>query len=148
MELRLPARKPIDNRRSWHGSAFILEALVLLVFVMAFTVILMQLFVGSRTGGNDADLLSSAVVLATNDAESFAAEPDKTVAARYYTADDGTLEETGSPSDETLSVTRAISKEDRAGGTLYRADIAVSQGGEVLYELSTAQYVSDAEVNR
>lgn len=117
------------ERRSWHGAAFIVEALVLMVFLIASVTVTVQVMSASHEHGAKAAELSTAIVLASNAAEAFAADPasgDLTV-----TQDDYTL-------------TRSVEREAQDAGTLYRAHIAVAHGSETIYELDTARYVSDA----
>ena len=91
------ARKPADSllaaRRgsdtTWHGTAFVVEALVLLVF-LAFA-----------------------------------------------------LAGTGADAEDAYVVSREVVPERTEDGTLYRANITVSCGGEAVYELETSRYVSD-----
>ena len=63
------------RKASWHGKAFLVEALVLLVFLVASLSILVALFVQARTEADEGERLSQAVQLAQNAAEEFAADP-------------------------------------------------------------------------
>lgn len=63
------------DRRPWHGAAFIVEALVLLVFLIASLAVIMQVIAGAHERSIEADRLSNAIILASNDAEAFAADP-------------------------------------------------------------------------
>lgn len=145
MGIRLPTRKRLTGRRSWHGAAFILEALILLVFLLAFSVILLGLFSGTHTRSAEAERLSGAIVLATNDAEAFAADPRTSTQTFYYSIGDGTISLTDESDSHALAVNRTVSKEARDGGTMYYADISVTQQDESIYELSTSRYVSRNE---
>ena len=60
------------DRRPWHGAAFIVEALVLLVFLIASLAVIMQVIAGAHERSIEADRLSNAIILASNDAEAFA----------------------------------------------------------------------------
>ena len=63
------------DRRPWHGATFIVEALVLLVFLIASLAVIMQVIAGAHERSIEADRLSNAIILASNDAEAFAADP-------------------------------------------------------------------------
>ncbi|MEG0375946.1 MAG: hypothetical protein RR505_00220 [Raoultibacter sp.] len=145
MGIRLPARKRVTGRRSWHGAAFILEALILLVFLLVFAVILLGLFSDTHARSTEAEQLSGAIVLATNDAEAFAADPQSDTQTFYYVVSDGAISLSSESDPAALAVTRTVSNESRDGGTMYFADIAVTQQGELIYELSTARYLSYSE---
>ena len=60
---------------SWHGSAFIVEALVLLIFLAAAVAIFTQLFSHAAAEAAQSRALSSAVAAADDVAERFSADP-------------------------------------------------------------------------
>lgn len=122
-------RRPDEReRRSWHGAAFIVEALVLMVFLIASVTVTVQVMSASHEHGAQAAELSAAIVLASNDAEAFAADP---LSGDVATTEDG------------YTLTRTVDRETTEAGTLYRAHIVVSYGDEPVYELDTARYVSN-----
>lgn len=125
-------RRP--GRPLWSGAAFIVEALLLLVFLIASLAIFTQLFAASAEKSIEADELSRAVAAASSVAERFAADPS--AVAETNQADD-------------LTVTCDITKTPRANGMLYEATISVyddaQQPGDVnaLYTITTARYESE-----
>ena len=74
------------DRRPWHGAAFIVEALVLLVFLIASLAVIMQVIAGAHERSIEADRLSNAIILASNDAEAFAADPTREESTSSSTA--------------------------------------------------------------
>ena len=111
------------------GSAFLVEALVVLGFLMVALTIFVQLFSKAQIQGLGANQLSKAVFVATNYAEEFSADPTGVEAQR---------EEDG------LTATCSVEENKRNGGTLYEATIEVSDGSKTIYTLATARYVSNA----
>lgn len=79
------------DRRPWHGAAFIVEALVLLVFLIASLAVIMQVIAGAHERSIEADRLSNAIILASNDAEAFAADPTSGNTGGEYVLVDGQL---------------------------------------------------------
>ena len=132
---RKPAETLLAARRgpdvTWHGTAFVVEALVLLAFLAFALAMFMQLFGAAHNRGVEERQLTQAVLLASNAAEEFAAMP---LAGTQSEAFDG---------DGDYLVTREVVPESTEGGTLYHAGITVSRDGEVVYELETARYASD-----
>lgn len=140
-----------QNRRSWHGGAFIVESLVLLAFLVAALAVAIQLMGVAHQHGTQADRLSSAIILASNDAEAFAADPLSGNVSGSFTSVDGELVEVsdGEPGGGNFyEVSRAVEARDEAAGTLYEARIRVSCDGETVYELNTARYIPTKEVAR
>lgn len=139
------------DRHSWHGAAFIVESLVLLAFLVASLAVTMQLMGAAHERGTEADSLSNAIVLASNDAEAFAANPasgDKT--ARFASVDGELIEapDATSPDATLYDLVRTVERNDQDAGTLYKAHITVVQDGKTVYEVATSRYVSQAEVQR
>lgn len=161
-----------QGRRSWHGAAFIVESLALLAFLVTALAVVIQLMGVAHERGVEASHLSNAI-LASNDAEAFAADPTSGSSEAQFTEDNGTLVsleeataeaeagadagadgagtadgETGTAGSADAGATvyrveRTVSDHAEAAGTLYEAHIQVSSDGEVLYELDTARYVSE-----
>ncbi len=119
--------RPLKTHR---GMAFLIEALVVLAFLMTSLAIFVQLFSSAQIEGKDAARLSRAVLVATNAAEEFSAHPD---AAPASTSEDG------------FTVTCDVTNNKRKAGTLYNATITVLDGEEQVYVLQTARYVNQAE---
>lgn len=113
---------------TWHGAAFVMEALLLLVFLAFALAVFMQLFGVAHSRGTEERQLTQAVLLASNDAEAFAAAPQAGTVATTFDA---------------YAVEREVSTERSQGGTLYRAIITVTCEGRSVYELESARYVSD-----
>lgn len=135
---------PDTGKRTWRNAAFIVEALVLLVFIMIASAILLQLFTSSYVHGIDAGRLSHAVLLAENDAEAFAADPKSGDTSAAYEYARGLVEPVDDASDsaDVLTVTRTVDEEKKDGGVLYTARIVVTCQDETVYEIETARYVS------
>lgn len=143
---------------SWASAAFIVESVVLLLFLAASLAVLTSVFAQSLKGSVESARLDAAVIEATNAAERFAADPAH---AEPVVQSGGFV------------VTCDVTGEKRAGGTLYRAEVKVfaADGGaegegagaeaegdpaaadaattadpaEPVYALSTARYVPDAQ---
>ena len=152
LDLSRLRRSSVHDRRPWHGAAFIVESLVLLVFLMASLAVLMQVMGNAHERGIEADKLSNAIILASNDAETFAADPttgDRT--AQFSLVDGERVELTGAEgaaSAERYEVERTVQQHAEKAGTLYEAHIEVSSGGNAVYEVNTSRYVSGEEVQR
>lgn len=125
------ARRRAADARGKRGLAFVVEALVLLAFLAAFMAVIMQLLGGASVRGTAAAELDRAVVLATNVAEHFAADPSSIP---------DELQDRG------YTVHSTVTSDPRPGGTLYSLDSTVlNEAGEPVYSLSTARYVSSAD---
>lgn len=152
MVVQLPRRRRTrtENRRSWHGGAFIVESLVLLAFLMAALAVVVQLTGIAHERGTEADHLSNAVTLAANNAEAFAADPASGSMTASFTIANGSLVEVDGTPDAgneaaTYLLDRTVEQHAKGSGTLYTAHIAVTQGGETVYALDTSCYSTDAE---
>lgn len=117
-----------ETRR--RGAAFLFEAIVTLAFLMAALAIFVQLFSSAQLEGLRANQLSDAVIVASNRAEEFSADPTGTQ---------------GTTTEGSFEVTCTVTPTKQATGTYYDAVIEVFSKGEQVYELHTARYVSDAE---
>lgn len=132
----------VRSDRTTKQAAFIVEALVLLVFILGSMAVLMQMFATARATGIEAHNLSQAIVLASNRAEEFSGAPATGDTESFFAEYDGKLEAAGESDEDAFRVTCDVSSEQRGGGTLYRAEIAIERHGNVLYELSSACYRS------
>ena len=138
-ETLLAAGRGADT--AWHGTAFVVEALVLLAFLAFALAVFMQLFGAAHARGMEERQLTQAVLLASNAAEEFAAVPQAGSTTAYF---DGNGSGSASMDAEgAYQVTSDVTSERTEGGTLYRADISVTCDGKAVYQLETARYVSD-----
>lgn len=113
--------------RGKRGMAFIVEALVLLFFLVLAVTVFVQLLGGAVVRSQQATDLENAVQIAQDAAETFAADP-----------------QSFQPEDQGIYVVDAdIERTATSAGALFRATIKVSKNGEEdsVYELSTARYV-------
>lgn len=153
-------RHHADGRRSRHGVAFFIEALVLLVFLIWSLAVLAGLMESVQTRGTTANELSAAVILASNDAEEFSASPTVLERTARYRYSEGTLtelESDGALLDEpdkedgngrTYDLVRTVEQSGQPAGTLFKAHIEVSHHGRTVYSLETSRYISNEEVVR
>lgn len=122
-----------DTRSSWASIAFMVESILLLVFLVASLAVLTQVFSASLNRSVESRTLDAAVIAASSIAEHFAADPT------------GIDEETQLGD---LRVSCAVTDERRDGGTMYHAvidvyDVSAAGGGEPVYSLSTSSYRSE-----
>lgn len=123
------------ERTSWHGKAFLIEAMLLLAILVASLGVLMTLFVNARVESAQGERLTQAVQLAKNAAEQFAADP--------LGASDLVLRSDG------LTATVQVTEEAHERGVLARALVTVTDEdpvraadeGAPSYELATARYI-------
>lgn len=144
-------RSSARDRRPWHGAAFIVESLVLLVFLVGSLAVLMQVMGDAHERGTDADRLSNAVILASNDAEAFAADPSNGSQTAEFALVDGTLVAASDASDQNVElyvVTRTVQENAEKAGILYEAHIEVSTEDALVYQMDTTRYVSSEGVRR
>lgn len=145
MSFELPTQRTAHAYRSrWSGAAFLVEAMLLLVFVMASLAVFTQLFAASAERSNQSKDLTEAVAIATATAERFAADPHG-ISSEFM--QDG------------KRVVCHITQDDREGGILWHATIQVfapiGQPGDAssaasvqlvgdgpLYSLTTSVYES------
>ena len=117
---------------SWTNMTFIVEAMLLLVFLVASLAVFMQLFSAALQRSAESRELTDAVAAASTVAEQFAAYPEE--APEVSRA-------------KNLTVTCKVKHETRENGRMYYADIAVYRGdkpeGDPVYSLSTSAYESD-----
>ena len=116
MNFELPShRKEIVQHGRWSGAAFLIEAMLLLVFVMASLAVLTQMFATASDHANRSRDLTDAVAATSTVAERFAADPSAVPEKQLV---------------GTMYVTCLVSAEHRAGGTLYNADISAYSNEE------------------
>ena len=124
------SRRSQDKRISWSSVAFMVESMLLLLFLVASLAILTRVFSASLNESVESRALDAAVIAASSIAEHFAADPTD-------------VEETTQLGD--LIITCDVEAEPRTGGTMYRALITVfdiADMTEPVYELSTSRYES------
>ena len=124
-----PVRAEHKNRNNWHGTALLIEALIILAVVVACITVFVQLFSYSYNSNVEDNHRAYAITLATNQAETFAAQA----------AD---LPEQSSTDENGYVTTCTITKESTARGTLYHADITVYYREQELCTIQTARYVN------
>lgn len=120
------ARQQRTGRRG--NRAFIVEALVLFVFLVATLAIVTQLFFASANRAQRSLELERAVTIAANTAERFSANPLSRELDGSY---DG------------LEASCRVTPQRMAAGTLYHALVTVRSGDEEVYRLETSRYVSE-----
>ena len=125
--MELPGRSSSRHTNtSERNAGFLMEALLLLAFLIVALAIFAQLFAHASRMGERSRELNRAVLMATSAAEQFSADPTS--------APDG-IEGDG------LSLSCAVSPEPAENGTLYRATIRVTnESGEEVYSLVSAKY--------
>lgn len=140
----------VRDRRPWHGAAFIVEALVLLAFMVAALAVVMPLMISAHERGVEAQQLSCAIILASNDAETFAAYPESSDVENTYAFVDGELVDIDTLSDKasaiTYQVVRTVQSQTSTAGVYHTAHISVFLKGKELYNVSTSRYTSNVEV--
>lgn len=116
------------KRSNKSGRAFIIESLVLFVFLVATLIVVSQLFFASINMSSQGRDLERATIIASNAAERFTANP------------------TGANLDATengLSVSCDVTPQRMGSGILYDADITVTDENDVvIYAIQTSRYVS------
>ena len=115
---------------SWTSVAFIVESILLLVFLVGSLAVLTQVFTLSLNRSVESRTLDAATIAASTIAEHFAADPSDVV-------DEVKLGD--------LKITCQVTEEPRANGTMYLAHIDVydltgSSGDAPVYSLDTARY--------
>lgn len=115
---------------TWSGTAFVVEALILLAFLVAALAILLTLFSDAHLRAEDTLRLEAAVTVASDEAEAFGANPFAVPAEQEVTYQ-----------DQTCVVRIASDTSVYAGGVLYGATISVVFQEEELYTLHTSRYV-------
>lgn len=151
-----------EDTQSHRGTAFIIESLLLLIFVTASIAVVVQLLGGGYAQGIKADKLSTAVSIASNEAERFTAEPAlKSREILYIETENGiekvaikkSLDEEDfeyngvkiSADDPNVYIlTRKITTDTLTSGKLYNASLTVNCQGDEVYSLDTAKYISSS----
>lgn len=122
------ASQRASARASWTGVAFIVEAMLLLLFLVASLALFTSLFASAVQRGAESRDLTTAVAVATDTAERFAADPSS-IPER--------MEKSG------MMVVCEVDDEERGAGVLHNAVITVyGPDAEAVYSLKTACYES------
>lgn len=125
------------ERPSWSNTAFLVEALILLVVLIASMAVFTTLFSYSATRSADAGRLSSAAAIAQNAAEEFSSNPQAVAKHRYV--GEGEAKNGG----DGFTVTCDVVESAQGAGTLYTAHIEVSDDQGEAYALDASRYVSE-----
>ena len=123
------ARNSSQTRQPWHGVAFLVEAIILMMFLVATMAVFTNLLMGSQALSSNTHELTAAIVATANEAESFATHPSEggTTATR-----DG------------FTITCTTEAIPQAGGMLYVAHLVTENAaGQEVYQLTTSKYVSE-----
>ena len=121
-------------RSSWHGTATILEAILLLIFLLASVALMTKTLALSFAKAAEGRQLSAATMAAANTAELFAANPiDPNIEVR---------------SEDGLRITCDVAANSTATGTLYKATIEVfeedsRESAGPLYSLASSKFVRE-----
>lgn len=134
------ARAKRDTSRGFSSTAFLVEALVLLVIVAGVLAVLMSVFAQAYNTGKQSRDEAAAILLASNMAEEFSATPEVGVTVAK---------------DDAHVAYCTVEAQPQEGGVLYFAHIAVYESDEAtneaaepsaidaIYQLDTARYVSE-----
>ena len=132
MSFQLPTSHPrAGSGTSRAGTAMLVEAMILLVFLIASLAVFMQMFSASLTRADESRELTMAVAAASDAAEQFAAYPEQTG---------------GEQTLDGMRVVCDVQEEPRPAGILYRADISVyadDNSDEPIYSITTARFESE-----
>ena len=129
-------RKELTHLRTpWSSVAFIVESVLLLLFLVASLAVLTKIFSASLNHSVESRTLDAATIAASSIAEHFAADPNS-VEERTVLGD--------------LVIMCTVTDEERPGGTMKYADIRVydtseKNTGSAIYTISTSHYESDGE---
>lgn len=140
------------ERAVWPGAAFIVEALLLLVFLAGSLAVLMEVNAAADVRGKESARLVNALTFASNSAESFAADPEGALAGTSVVADvtDGNVQYAWD-----LALVREVAVEPTEAGALYTATITVwnvedvmeisenTQGVQATYEVTLADEAAE-----
>lgn len=125
-------RLDTSPRRS---TAFIVEVMVLLFFLVGSLAIFTQLFASAMVTSNEAAKLSQATTIAQNAAEEFSADPVAIAKGKKVGAG---IAVNGS---DGFDVFCKVSTRKTEAGALYKAHITVSQDQTKIYQLNAQRYV-------
>lgn len=129
--------KTDTSHSGFSKTAFMIEAMVLLVVLIACMAVFVQLFTRSLSTANSSSELTQAIVIAQNAAEEFSADPgavkDGADVGKGVTAN----------GSDGFNVTCKVTDTATDTGTLYTAHITVSNDDGEIYSLTSTRYVSE-----
>lgn len=139
------------SQHTWHGTAFVLEAVALVFFLTVSLAVVTNLFGSAHKLGQTSNDLTCAITLATtgseNGAEAFAANPEKAFqGSLYYTYEGSTFHKVETYTSGLFAVTNTITSTPSEGGVMYTDTIVVTRFNENVYKLETKKFVSSKEV--
>lgn len=123
------------SKHPWTTTAFMIETLVLLFFLVASLAAFTQLFAYSANSAKQAQRLTQATELAQNAAEEFSANPQAVAEGKAVGL--GVAQGT----DDSLTTTCTVTSEPQSSGTYYTAHISVSDSQGEAYTLDASRYV-------
>ncbi len=135
------------EKSSWTSTAFMVEAVVLLFFLIASMAAFTQLFCMAADTSVKASRLASATTIAQNAAEEFSADPVSVAKGNQIGAGVATGAASGEASNEAgeLQVSCDVTKKKQSAGTLYTAHIVVSDSDSEVYTLEADRYVEGGD---
>lgn len=129
------ATSPSQRKKAtWTGTAFMVEALVLLFFLVASLAVFTQLFAYSANEAKQAGRLTQATAIAENAAEEFSVNPTAVAQGKP-------VGQAAAQGADGFTVSCDVSAETQAAGTFYTAHISVSDNEGEAYALDAARYV-------
>lgn len=123
------------GKNSWTSTAFMVEAIVLLFFLIAAMAVFTQLFGLATTTSTEAARLANATTLAQNAAEEFSSNPASVAKGKQL----GLGAAAGS--SDKFKLTCDVDKKKQGTGILYSAHIVVSDDGGEVYSLDASRFV-------
>lgn len=141
----------LRSQHTWHGTAFVLEAVALVFFLTVSLAVVTNLFGSAHKLGQSANDLTCAITLATtgseNGAEAFEADPEHAFqGSLYYEYVGAAFQKTDTYTSGVYSVTNTITSAPSASGVMYTDTVVVSRFNEDVYQLETKRFVSSKEV--
>ncbi len=132
MSVEYASKKSLRRARvTWSSASFIVESILLLLFLVASLAVLTQVFSASLTRSVESRTLDAASIAATSIAEHFAADPTS-------------VEEKTQLGD--LLIKCEVTEENRPGGIMYHAKINVydlsGYNDDAVYSVETSSYQS------
>lgn len=150
MSFQLPTeRKAHGSRPRWAGAAFLVEAMLLLVFLIASFAVFTQLFAAAADRANRSEALTEAVVAASTVAERFAADPAavqrETREGNMVVICDQAVEPrtAGNVVHATILVYAADGAPSDSSAAQASGNGSSAVEGEPLYVIETARYVGE-----
>lgn len=144
MDTAQVAQNAIGSKTARHGTAFIVESMLLLVFLVTSLVVAVKVLGLAYERAGEAEVLSNAVALATSEMEDFVSEPVLEANDAYFWKSDSGLESIAAhsrmPSSGVYRVVRNVHATEVGGGVLYEAEVLVSYDGEEAYSLESSTF--------